>query len=149
MEHEGPAPYGRGHKQARRGSNHGRMDDSTMGGYVSVDSMPGMKHFDPKSALETIMQMQAMGLPYPGMAEFMAQMPPVGGGRNSQRRRGRCRDFDTKGYCSRGNQCMYDHGNTSVYVPPMFSGIEGMHREIILIENQDISDIQTNISFPL
>ncbi|KAL5084182.1 hypothetical protein Trisim1_012257 [Trichoderma cf. simile WF8] len=124
MEHEGPTPYGRGHKQARRGSNHGRMDDPTMGGYVSVDSMPGMKHFDPKSALETIMQMQAMGLPYPGMAEFMAQMPPVGGGRNSQRRRGRCRDFDTKGYCSRGNQCMYDHGNASVYVPPMFSGIE-------------------------
>ncbi|UKZ73616.1 hypothetical protein TrVFT333_001264 [Trichoderma virens FT-333] len=125
MDYEGQqAAYGRGYKQARRGSNHGRMDDSTMGGYVSVDSMPGMKHFDPKSALETIMQMQAMGLPYPGMAEFMAQMPPVGGGRHSQRRRGRCRDFDTKGYCSRGNQCMYDHGNSSVYVPPMFSGVE-------------------------
>lgn len=92
--------------------------------------MPGMKHFDPKSALEAIMQMQAMGIPYPGMAEFMAQMPPVGGGRNSQRRgRGRCRDFDTKGYCSRGNQCMYDHGNSSIYVPSMFSQAEGTHRQ--------------------
>ncbi|KAL7933681.1 hypothetical protein V8C35DRAFT_303581 [Trichoderma chlorosporum] len=124
LDYDGQATYGRGYKQARRGSNHGKMDDPTMGGYVSVDSMPGVKHFDPKSALEAIMQMQAMGLPYPGMAEFMAQMPPFGGGRNSQRRRGRCRDFDTKGYCSRGNQCMYDHGNSSVYVPPMFSGIE-------------------------
>ncbi|KAL6881415.1 hypothetical protein J3F83DRAFT_55208 [Trichoderma novae-zelandiae] len=120
--YDGHAAYGRHHKQPRRGSNHGRTDDSAMGGYVPVDSMPGMKHFDPKSALETIMQMQAMGIPYPGMAEFMAQMPPAGG-RNSQRRRGRCREFDTKGYCSRGNQCMYDHGN-SVYVPPMFSGVE-------------------------
>ncbi|PTB45768.1 hypothetical protein M441DRAFT_131399 [Trichoderma asperellum CBS 433.97] len=126
-EHDGPASHGRSHKQPRRGSNHGRMDDSLMGGqqgsYVSVDSMPGMSHFDPRGALEAIMQMQAMGIPYPGMAEFMAQMPH-GGGRTSQRRRGRCRDFDTKGYCSRGNQCMYDHGNSSIYVPNMLSQIE-------------------------
>ncbi|KAH0496704.1 hypothetical protein TgHK011_004053 [Trichoderma gracile] len=74
--HDGHATHGRHHKQPRRGSAHGRADDSAMGGYVSVDSMPGMKHFDPKSALETIMQMQAMGIPYPGMAEFIAQMPP-------------------------------------------------------------------------
>ncbi|KAM0455672.1 hypothetical protein ACHAPV_007750 [Trichoderma viride] len=127
-EYDGSASHSRGHKQPRRGSNHGRMDDSMMGGqqgsYVSVDAMPGMTHFDPKSALEAIMQMQAMGIPYPGMTEFMAQMPHGGGGRNSQRRRGRCRDFDTKGYCSRGNQCMYDHGNTSIYVPNMLSQIE-------------------------
>ncbi|KAL6898233.1 hypothetical protein GGI43DRAFT_408681 [Trichoderma evansii] len=127
-EYDGPSSHGRGHKQPRRGSNHGRMDDSLMGGqqgsFVSVDSMPGMSHFDPKGALEAIMQMQAMGIPYPGMAEFMAQMPHGGGGRSSQRRRGRCRDFDTKGYCSRGNQCMYDHGNSSIYVPNMLSQIE-------------------------
>lgn len=107
------------------------MMGGQQGSYVSVDSMPGMTHFDPKSALEAIMQMQAMGIPYPGMAEFMAQMPHGGGGRGSQRRRGRCRDFDTKGYCSRGNQCMYDHGNSSIYVPNMLSGIEGMCPDIL------------------
>lgn len=106
------------------------MMGGQQGSYVSVDAMPGMTHFDPKSALEAIMQMQAMGIPYPGMTEFMAQMPHGGGGRNSQRRRGRCRDFDTKGYCSRGNQCMYDHGNTSIYVPNMLSQIEGMCYDI-------------------
>ncbi|KAH6607752.1 hypothetical protein Trco_004065 [Trichoderma cornu-damae] len=127
-EHEGHAAYGRGYKQARRGSNHGRMDDlafgGQQGGYGSMDSMPGMRLFDPKSTLEFIMQMQAMGIPYPGMGEFMAQAPLMGGGRTSQRRRGRCRDFDTKGYCSRGNQCMYDHGNSSIYVPNLLSQIE-------------------------
>lgn len=67
------------------------------------------------------MQMQAMGLPFPGMPA------PQGfrGGRNQTRRRGRCRDFDTKGYCSRGNTCMYDHGNESVFVPPMPMGQNG------------------------
>ncbi|KAK3400122.1 hypothetical protein B0T20DRAFT_177395 [Sordaria brevicollis] len=54
---------------------------------------------------------QQMGLPpapgYPG--------PGPGQG---QRRRARCRDYETKGYCSRGNTCLFEHGDDSIYVPP-------------------------------
>lgn len=34
-----------------------------------------------------------------------------------QRKRGRCRDYDTKGYCARGPNCLYEHSN----------GTEGMY----------------------
>lgn len=61
------------------------------------------------------MQMQAMGMPYPQMPKFPMSF---NSGRNS-RRKGRCRDFDNKGYCSRGSTCPYDHGNESIFVPPM------------------------------
>lgn len=83
----------------------------------------GMPSFDPNNPMEAVMRMQAMGLQYPGMPEF----PQQGfGGRGQPRRRGRrCRDFDTKGYCSRGNTCMFDHGNESVYVPPTAAQGEG------------------------
>lgn len=58
------------------------------------------------------MQMQqAMAMQFPGMAEQMRM--GFGRGAPRQRRRGRCRDFDVKGYCSRGNTCMFDHGNES------------------------------------
>lgn len=78
--------------------------------------------FDPK-AMEAFLQMSSMGMPpYPGMPG----MPPqgFGGGRNQPRRRGRCRDFDTKGFCSRGSTCPYDHGNESIFVPPMGDGMQ-------------------------
>ncbi|KAI0888803.1 uncharacterized protein GGS22DRAFT_152379 [Annulohypoxylon maeteangense] len=35
------------------------------------------------------------------------------------RRRKRCRDYDTKGYCSRGNKCRFDHGMDSLTLPPL------------------------------
>ncbi|KAK1759327.1 hypothetical protein QBC47DRAFT_357197 [Echria macrotheca] len=41
------------------------------------------------------------------------QMPPQG------RKRQRCRDFDTKGYCSRGATCPFQHGDDPVF-PPTF-----------------------------
>ncbi|KAI9203977.1 uncharacterized protein BJ171DRAFT_507226 [Polychytrium aggregatum] len=41
------------------------------------------------------------------------------GGRNgnfSERRRGRCHDYDEKGYCLRGDLCPYDHGADRIVV---------------------------------
>ncbi|XDG09655.1 hypothetical protein ABKA04_009270 [Annulohypoxylon sp. FPYF3050] len=35
------------------------------------------------------------------------------------RRRKRCRDYDTKGYCSRGNKCRFEHGADSLTLPPL------------------------------
>ncbi|KAI1089576.1 hypothetical protein F5B19DRAFT_466728 [Rostrohypoxylon terebratum] len=35
------------------------------------------------------------------------------------RRRKRCRDYDTKGYCSRGNKCKFEHGAGPLPLPPL------------------------------
>lgn len=71
-----------------------------------------MPQFDPNNPMEAFMQMQqAMAMQFPGMAEQMRM--GFGRGAPKPRRRGRCRDFDIKGYCSRGNTCMFDHGNES------------------------------------
>ncbi len=82
--------------------------------------------FDPNNPMEALMQMQAMGMAFPPMQGY-AQ--PGYGGRNQRgqpRKRGRCRDFDNKGFCARGNTCMYDHGDESVFVAPSGPGNEGM-----------------------
>ena len=58
-----------------------------------------------------------MGIPIPQASELpqpvysgTAMLPP-------RRKKGRCRDYDTKGYCSRGNRCMYEHGPDPAYMP--------------------------------
>ncbi|KAK3339258.1 hypothetical protein B0H65DRAFT_295042 [Neurospora tetraspora] len=62
-----------------------------------------------------------------GMSETLAALqqqmglPPAPGypaPAQGQRRRARCRDYETKGYCSRGNTCLFEHGDDSIYVPP-------------------------------
>lgn len=71
------------------------------------------------------MQMQAMGMPFAGLQGY----PQLSfGGRpqkHQAKRKSRCRDFDTKGFCSRGSTCLYDHGNESIYVPPSVSSGQG------------------------
>ena len=89
---------------------------------------PGMNLDDPMAMMTA---MQAMGLPpLPGLPPF----PPPGsgspppfpafGGINSppidppgkHKINARCRDYDTKGFCTRGNTCPFQHGN-EVVVP--------------------------------
>lgn len=66
-----------------------------------------------------------------GMSETLAALqqqmglPPAPGypaSAQGQRRRARCRDYETKGYCSRGNTCLFEHGDDSIYVPPPSTG---------------------------
>lgn len=113
---------GRAQKQARRGGRGGRGDDvrgGRPGGLMhNLPQRPDMP-FDPQ-VMEAFLQMGSMGMPYPGISNFPQQS--FGGVRNQARKRGRCRDFDTKGFCSRGSTCPYDHGNESIFVPP---GTEG------------------------
>jgi len=72
--------------------------------------LPG--NFDPKAAMEAMM-MNPMA--------FFSPQPPPG------RRRQRCRDYDTKGYCARGNTCMFQHGDDPVYLPnPAGFGAQGL-----------------------
>lgn len=111
-DHNGP-PGGRSFKQPRRGRRGGREDRGDRNG--NAYPMMMMPPFDPNNPMEAIMQMQAMGLPWPGMPGQQGWGfgggPGGSGGRGGQKRRGRCRDFDTKGFCARGSTCVYDHGN--------------------------------------
>jgi RNA-binding protein 26 len=140
-------PNGRAFKQPRRGGiagNTGRGNfDSSNGrggfqgrpspismspqGFPNIPGMPspppGMPPIDPNNPMATILAMQAMGFPVPGMLG----LPPVsspGHGAPTQTRKQRCRDYDEKGFCARGNTCMFEHGQDSIYVPPGSNGEE-------------------------
>lgn len=136
------APGGRAMKQPRRGARFsdrgGRADNVnvfarsqgsavTPSGYLSQGLQPppfpaqhhaNMPHFDPNNPVEALLKMQAMGIPLP-------QLPPTYGslqGRRSPmgkaaKRRRRCRDFETKGFCTR-KDCRFEHGSDAIYVPP-------------------------------
>lgn len=128
----------RSYKQPRRGRG-GRMDEANgfrtglaTGGFQAASayqlsptygaSTPGAQqqpfdpnNFDPNNPLEAMMRLQAMGVPLPPLPPFPGQQQLSG---PPQRRRQRCRDYDTKGYCARGNSCMFEHGTDSIYVPP-------------------------------
>ncbi|KAH7328005.1 hypothetical protein B0I35DRAFT_416308 [Stachybotrys elegans] len=100
----GPRPSKNARRNQRRGDHRGgRRGDFPMG------NIP-MPQFDPNNPMEAIMQMQALA----GLAKFPQSQQ---WGRNQPRRRARCRDFDTKGFCSRGSTCMFDHGAESVFMP--------------------------------
>ena len=90
---------------------------------------PGLP-FDPNDPMMAMMTLQAMGLPpLPGMP-LVPQVPsPTGyppygeqGSPNSDQAMKnkvnvRCRDYDTKGFCARGNLCSFEHGNDHIVVP--------------------------------
>lgn len=110
---------GRSWKQPRRGAGFGfggRGGRAEAGNGHLNPSYPGLPEANqiPPGFLtnmsETLAALQQqMGLPpvpgYPAPAQ-------------GQRRRQRCRDYETKGYCSRGNTCLFEHGDDSIYVPP-------------------------------
>ncbi|KAF4632222.1 hypothetical protein G7Y89_g5900 [Cudoniella acicularis] len=76
---------------------------------------PGMPAFDPNNPMAAMLAMQAMGFPVPGLPispGIGGQPPPI------QPKRQRCRDYDLKGFCARGNTCNFEHGENSIFVPP-------------------------------
>lgn len=82
--------------------------------------------FDATDPMTAIMAMQAMGLPpLPGMPPLPQSSSPNShpqfGGQSSpvsrNVRRERCRDYDTQGYCARGDACPYEHGTDRLIVP--------------------------------
>lgn len=126
---------GRSFKQPRRGRG-GRGQDNNnfrrgpaQGGFPGGGYQPGQLPalppgapvFDPSNPMDALMKLQSMGMPLPplpgfGTAQGLSQQP---GGGHPGKRRQRCRDYDTKGYCARGNTCMFEHGTDSIFVPPM------------------------------
>ncbi|PHH83515.1 hypothetical protein CDD82_66 [Ophiocordyceps australis] len=122
---QGASHPARSSKQARRGGRRAMDDFGNPHAGHPVISLPlppqpppGMPPFDPSNPMETIMQLQAMGIPFPAFPAFPQPNFDTRTPRNQSRKRGRCRDYDTKGYCARGSTCMYDHGDESIYVPP-------------------------------
>ena len=119
-------PLGRAYKQPRRNQasagRGGHMDDGLAGvgfGMPALGMSPGggqAAPFDPKQAMEAMMRFQALGIPMPNLPDFGApfgRMQPSHPGR----RRQRCRDYDTKGYCLRGPACPYDHISEPLFMP--------------------------------
>lgn len=94
---------------------------------------PGMP-FDPNDPIAAILAMQAMGFPPLGIPDLAQAgsptgfLPPAGGAPTVQPPVGRskinarCRDYDTKGFCARGNVCPFDHGNNQIVVPGQQEG---------------------------
>ncbi|RDA95219.1 hypothetical protein CP533_1832 [Ophiocordyceps camponoti-saundersi (nom. inval.)] len=109
-------PDQRFHKQPRRGGRRGGMEESRgrQGAFP-----PTLPQFDAGNPLETMMQMQAMGIPFAALQGYPQMAMGTRPQQHQAKAKRRCRDFDTKGYCSRGSTCMFDHGNESIYVPPV------------------------------
>ncbi|KAK3688542.1 hypothetical protein B0T22DRAFT_156913 [Podospora appendiculata] len=133
----------RAYKQVRRGTGHdfanggrgrgGRAQDANSGFRGGAPLPPGFAQlppgfppipppgglFDPNDlnhAMNAMFEgLQPMRMATSPVLNFSSQArgPPLG-----QQRRRRCRDYDTKGYCARGNTCMFEHGDDSIYVPP-------------------------------
>ncbi|KAI0161883.1 hypothetical protein GGR52DRAFT_561434 [Hypoxylon sp. FL1284] len=61
---------------------------------------------------------QQLGLPIPPTTDFPK---PVYSGASPapRRRRQRCRDYDTKGYCARGNSCRFEHSADPAFMPSL------------------------------
>lgn len=100
-------------------------------GFPNMPGMPsppaGMPPIDPNNPMAAIMAMQAMGFPLPGMPPFPQAPSPGARGPSAMgmpQKKQRCRDYDQKGFCARGNTCMFEHGQDSIYVPPGSNGEE-------------------------
>ena len=81
--------------------------------------LPPELPFDPND-MGSIMALQAMGVWPPGPSIFQpagGQQPPSAEMPAVRKTRGRCRDYDTKGFCTRGNSCPYEHGMDHIVVP--------------------------------
>jgi RNA-binding protein 26 len=142
---------GRGGQFDGRGNGRGgwqNQQSSPMGipgmpvtGFSNMPPMPspppGMPPIDPNNPMAALLAMQAMGFPVPGVPGFTPQgSPPIGQSRSpapgfnpTPKRSDRCRDYDTKGFCARGDSCRFEHGNDPVYVPPT----DGLHSLLCLL----------------
>ncbi|KXT17665.1 hypothetical protein AC579_9047 [Pseudocercospora musae] len=89
-------------KQARRGGNAGRQQFGQYSLPLPPTPPPGMPAWDPNNPFASLQAMyQAMGMVLP--TDSATSQPPT--------RSNRCRDYDRKGFCTRGANCPYEHGD--------------------------------------
>ncbi|PSS00713.1 hypothetical protein BD289DRAFT_20068 [Coniella lustricola] len=127
---------GRPFKQARRAGRKGYIDpdrprpvqqpqygyphaigQGSPPSFASAGSMLPLDASNPLEALRQLQQLQQqLQMQMAPFAEFnQQQQPPSYGPQRGgpQKKRGRCRDYDTKGYCARGPNCHFEHGNST------------------------------------
>ena len=122
---------------------------SSAPGYSGIaPSLPNLP-FDITDPMGAIMAMQSMGFPpMPGMP-IIPPLPQAGsptglsqpvqgllGPKTLAERKinARCGDYDTKGFCARGNACPFEHGNDHIVVPGQQEG-KDHHSLILMIAN--------------
>jgi RNA-binding protein 26 len=109
---------GRGDFNGRGGYAGGRQPH-TNGPPLEQSLLPPLDPNNPPDPMALMLAIQNMGQSM-GFPISSPLQPGQGGNATAQKppRRGRCRDYDQKGFCARGNTCMYEHGENSIWVPP-------------------------------
>ena len=89
-------------------------------GMMNVPNLP----FDLNDPMAVLISMQALGFPapplpvsppgfpQPNQSNWSIPTPPM-----KNKIGARCRDYDTKGVCLRGDSCPFDHGNNALVIP--------------------------------
>ncbi|TLD21310.1 hypothetical protein PspLS_09007 [Pyricularia sp. CBS 133598] len=108
-------------KQARRQNGY----SSANFGIPAAGAHGGAFDYDPIAMLDSMqafMAQQQQALAAGGMGPRFQRS-----GRGQGSRRGRCRDYDAQGYCTRGNTCKFEHGPPTGFelVPPPAGQFEG------------------------
>ena len=116
-------------------------------GFPTMPAPPSGLPFDPNDPMMAMMTLQAMGLPpLPGMppisqvpsptgySSYVDQRSPGSDPPTRNKINARCRDYDTKGFCTRGNLCPFEHGNDHIVVP----GQDGRQESAITLSNANI-----------
>lgn len=81
-------------------------------GGPALDMTGFVANGDPMEAMRKLQELQQqIGLQMANFPNFPQQQSFPSQRQQPQRRRGRCRDYDNKGYCARGHNCMYEHSN--------------------------------------
>ncbi|KAE8450530.1 hypothetical protein EG329_006261 [Mollisiaceae sp. DMI_Dod_QoI] len=117
---------GRGGYAGNRASPMNFQNIPSQSGFPPMPAMPspipGMPFFDPGEGFASLEAMIAAGLPMDVLRGVPQgdSTPP----RQTTPTKPRCRDYDTKGFCARGNTCPYEHGQHSIWVPPANKGDE-------------------------
>ena len=128
---------GRGGRPAHQPSGLPGIPSPAALGFPGILPPPPAMAFDPNDPMAAMLAMQhAMsfpplpGLPLPpqapsptGFPPFPPQNTPAAGVQPRQRINARCRDYDTKGFCTRGNACPFEHGTDLIVVPGQQEGI--------------------------
>ncbi len=73
---------------------------------------PGFPAFDANNPMAAFAIMQTM---FPQMASMLPPSPS--GEQGSVGNKVRCHDYDTKGYCTLGSSCPFEHGNDPIVAP--------------------------------
>ena len=95
--------------RGREGTDHSSMAENFRPGNENIQ-LPSEGYpqpaFDPNDPFSAMAAFQAMGLPMP-------QMPQMNPAKSNKR----CRDYDTKGFCARGDACHFQHGTDHLVFP--------------------------------